>query len=195
MDVGMSSPRAPGGGHTQPSTAGHSFASTSAPYLRYLAALKDDWTEARQSLEELEAVAKKVSIDWLKLLWSPISRPVIVAEVLDIRADTSGTSIKSTASLTDVQAYAVLRDRVPVDSFFESTQHCTPDVHTRIVVLTNSHDREFEALLFSHTLGFELEMRPSHIWSIVQALAEKVWDRLTEQRPYILRFLYRWLLR
>jgi hypothetical protein len=182
---------------TTPS-AGESFATPKAPYLQYLKRLSTDWTEALELKNVLTEAASKVTKSALSRckpspsspdassnptsLPSPSTlrtREQIATKNLDLRIETGGKGVTMTraACLQQNQVCGKLEANeraVFADKFFHDLQECSPDVHTRIVVLQEGmNDAALEVLLFCHVLGIGLDLRPLYVSNLAQIQLER----------------------
>jgi hypothetical protein len=178
-------------------SAGESFATPNAPYLQYLKRPGTDWTEALELEKILTEAASEVTKFAISRFPPSLSSPVtgsnptslpspstlrnreqIAAEILDLRTETGGKGVTMTtaACLQQNQVCGKLganERAVFADKFFHDLQECSPDVHTRIVILQEGmNDVALEILLFGHILGIGLDLRPLHVSNLAQIQLE-----------------------
>jgi hypothetical protein len=153
------------------------FATTNAPYIKYLEKIKGQWFEAESLEEELKALTPVV-----KKYHQPISanrtvkdtKFVNVAEILDIHNDVKGRNdfVQSpTASLGAYNGLTLPEPRA-IENFTRQLRCCEPSVHTRIVVLHSGRSapgaRAADSLFFCHVLGVELDLPPTDVSNLAQ---------------------------
>jgi hypothetical protein len=153
------------------------FATTKAPYIKYLEKIKSQWFEAESLGERLKALTPVV-----KQYHQPLSanrtvkdtKFVNVAEILDIYDDVNGRNnfIKSpTASLGAYNGLTLPEPRA-IENFTQQLRCCEQSVHTRIIVLHSGRSapgaRAADSLFFCHILGVELDLAPTDVSNLAQ---------------------------
>lgn len=158
---------------TPSSTAGESFATKDAPYLKYLEGIAHGWQEAENLRLHLSR-----AIQHIDLWWSATDRRVMSAAILDVCVDSTGNpaTVNTTASLQTSDVRNSQDGTVNVASagrFFKQLHACRPDTHLRIVYARNRRRRFLDhvnTLLFCHILGIELDLRPAQVCVLIQGL-------------------------
>lgn len=163
-------------------SSGQLFATVKAPYLDYLRALGDGWDEAvtmRKSLMDAVGRLQKLREYPRPRAFGGGGNHSTFAAILDVRADvaSNNNAVAVAAQIFKSQIQGPLEGTVDprvADKFFKILRDCTPDVHSRIIVLQDSisptmpDDRLIEALFFSHVLGVELQLPPTYVCSLSQ---------------------------
>lgn len=153
------------------------FATTKAPYIKYLEHIKSEWPEA-DSLDE--ALKKMTSL--VKQYHEPVSTSrnaklgemVNIAEILDIHDDINGrnNAIKSPTPSLGAYRDLTLPDPRAIENFLSRLRSCELSVHTRVIVLHSGRgapgDRAADSLFFCHILGVELDLPPTDVRNLAQ---------------------------
>lgn len=145
--------------HNDPS---ETFASSRAPYIDYLAAIKGSWNEAgvfeaelRKLVEGVNNFEKPIHPDYRG---GPCTN---VAEILDVITGPNGKLCIPTDRPT-LTASRILPDKVAVKNFVDRLHTCGSNVNTRIIILNSARqlpDKEAaDKLFFCHLLGAELDL-------------------------------------
>jgi len=168
------------------------YATSQAPYIKYLERIKGQWLEAESLDEELKALTPVV-----KRYHKPLSpnrtvsdrKFVNVAEVLDIHDDVNGrqNEVKSPTSSLGAYDGLTLPDSRAIGNFLSRLQCCEPSVHTRIIVLHSGRkapgDRAADSLFFCHVLGVELDLPPTDVRNLAQLDRHRDGCTLTSDQP------------
>jgi hypothetical protein len=153
------------------------FATSKAPYIKYLEKIKDRWVDAavlEKSLKSLTPVVERYNKPVSPNRKSKEDRAVTVAELLDIQSDANGNHNTLKAPIHSLAAYSnhTMPEPAAIDNFLHRLQRCEPNVHTRIVVLHSgrflSGDRAVDSLFFCHVLGIELDLCPTDVCDLAQ---------------------------
>jgi hypothetical protein len=145
------------------------FATTKAPYIKYLEHIKSEWPEA-ESLDE--SLRKLTSL--VKRYHARVGEFVNVAEILDIHNDVNGRNNAIKTSPPSLGAYndRTLPDPRAIENFLSRLRSCESSVHTRIIVLHSGReaagDRAADSLFFCHVLGVELDLPPTDVRNLAQ---------------------------
>jgi hypothetical protein len=158
--------------------AGDLFATSNAPYIKYLEAV-DGWQEAEGFKDYLLEASHQVAHrshhaeshgdDWT------------TAALLDVRFDSTGTTstIDAVASLRESDVRSLSDGTIGatlVTQFLENMHDCRPDTHMRIIVLQDhgrfrDRDAAIDSLLFCHVLGIELDLEPALVAMFAQSFS------------------------
>lgn len=153
------------------------FATSKAPYIKYLEKIKDRWVDAdilETSLKSLTPLVERYNKPVSPNRIAKEDRSITVAEILDIQSDANGNHNTLTAPIPSLEAYSNLAMPEPaaIDNFLHRLQRCGPNVHTRIVVLHSGRflpgDRAVDSLFFCHVLGMELDLCPTDVCDLAQ---------------------------
>ena len=153
------------------------FATTKAPYIKYLENIKDKWSEAEsldESLKKLTSLVKHYHEPVPAGRNARVGEFVNVAEILDIHDDADGRNNVIKPSPPSLGAYKdlTLPDPQAVENFLSRLQSCDSSVHTRIIVLHSGRgapgDRAADSLFFCHVLGVELDLPPTDVRNLAQ---------------------------
>lgn len=163
-----------------PLSAGESFSTFDAPYLKALSSLPNshrERSESPQLRQILSAAVNRFLVPAGSLSGERQTSDFgdcTVAEVLDIKCDPHDQkkSAVVTASLQESELSGNAAKSLRVEAankFFSSLRNCASDVHTRIVILQQCMtDIALESLLFSQILGAELDLQPSQVAVLAQ---------------------------
>jgi hypothetical protein len=153
------------------------FATTKAPYIKYLERIKNEWPQA----DSLDGALKKLT-SLVKRYHQPVPAGrnarvgefVNVAEILDIYDGANGKNNAIKTPIPSVGAYhdLTLPDPRGIENFLGQLRSCEQNVHTRIIVLHSgrgaSGDRAADSLFFCHVLGVELDLPPTDVRNLAQ---------------------------
>jgi hypothetical protein len=154
-----------------------SFATTKAPYIRYLENIKYEWPEAEsldEALQKLTSLVKHHHQPVPASRNAKVGEFVNVAEILDIHDDVSGRNNAIKAPTSSLGAYKNLALPEPraIENFLGRLRSCEASVHTRIIVLHSGRgapgDRAADSLFFCHVLGVELDLPPTDVRNLAQ---------------------------
>jgi hypothetical protein len=153
------------------------FATTKAPYIKYLEHIKSEWPEA----DSLDETLKKLT-SLVKRYHEPVPTSrnartgefVNVAEILDIHDDVNGKNnvIKPLSPSLGAYKDLTLPDPRAIENFLSRLRSCESSVHTRVIVLHSGRgapgDRAADGLFFCHVLGVELDLPPTDVRNLAQ---------------------------
>ena len=153
------------------------FATTKAPYIKYLEHIKSEWPEAESldgALKKLTSLVKQYHVPISASRNAKVGELVNVAEILDIHDDVNGrnNAIKSPTPSLGAYRDLTLPDPRAIENFLSRLRSCEPSVHTRVIVLHSGRgapgDRAADSLLFCHILVVELDLPPTDVRNLAQ---------------------------
>jgi len=154
-----------------------SFATSKAPFIKYLEHIKSEWPEAESldgALKKLTSLVKRYHVPVAAGRNAKVGELVNIAEILDIHDDVSGRNNAIKTPTPSLGAYRdlTLPDPGAIENFLGQLRSCEQSVHTRIIVLHNGRgapgDRAADSLFFCHVLGIELDLPPTDVRNLAQ---------------------------